>query len=86
MIIYRLVTSADITSLGDSKAHTRKQSACVFFPLVKVVPETFYAENVYPIIMISSSPTSLITMYNVRRFLQESMHVLPMVFPSVATD
>jgi len=30
-------------------------------------------KNVYPIIMISSSPTSLITMYNVRRFLQESI-------------
>ncbi|KAF8261422.1 RNA polymerase II-associated protein [Lactarius quietus] len=30
-------------------------------------------KNMYPIIMISSSPTSLITMYNVRRFLQESI-------------
>ncbi|EGN96347.1 hypothetical protein SERLA73DRAFT_59315 [Serpula lacrymans var. lacrymans S7.3] len=30
------------------------------------------AENLYPIIMISSSPTALITMYNVKRFLQES--------------
>jgi hypothetical protein len=30
--------------------------------------------------MISSSPTSLITMYNVRRFLQESMSVLPRLF------
>jgi len=30
-------------------------------------------KSMCPIIMISSSPTSLITMYNVRRFLQESM-------------
>ncbi|KAG6820396.1 hypothetical protein H0H93_001166 [Arthromyces matolae] len=30
------------------------------------------AENLYPIIIISSSPTALITMHNVRRFLQES--------------
>ena len=30
------------------------------------------AKNLYPIIMISSSPTALITMHNVRRFLQES--------------
>ncbi|KAI0628838.1 RNA polymerase II-associated protein [Trametes polyzona] len=29
--------------------------------------------NQYPIIMISSSPTSLITMYNVRRFLQDAV-------------
>ncbi|KAI0781546.1 RNA polymerase II-associated protein [Trametes elegans] len=31
------------------------------------------AGNQYPIIMISSSPTSLITMYNVRRFLQDAV-------------
>ncbi|KAJ7781790.1 RNA polymerase II-associated protein [Mycena maculata] len=30
------------------------------------------ARNNYPIIMISSSPTALITMFNVKRFLQES--------------
>ncbi|THV07383.1 CDC73-domain-containing protein [Dendrothele bispora CBS 962.96] len=30
------------------------------------------ARNMYPIIMISSSPTALITMHNVKRFLQES--------------
>ncbi|KAI0668316.1 RNA polymerase II-associated protein [Trametes maxima] len=31
------------------------------------------AKNQYPIIMISSSPTSLVTMYNVRRFLQDAV-------------
>ncbi|KAG1805801.1 RNA polymerase II-associated protein [Suillus subaureus] len=31
------------------------------------------AKNLYPIIMISSSPTALITMHNVKRFLQESL-------------
>lgn len=31
------------------------------------------ARNMFPIIMISSSPTALITMYNVKRFLQESI-------------
>ncbi|KAF9228911.1 RNA polymerase II-associated protein [Gyrodon lividus] len=30
------------------------------------------AKNMFPIIMISSSPTALITMYNVKRFLQEA--------------
>ncbi|OAX39460.1 RNA polymerase II-associated protein [Rhizopogon vinicolor AM-OR11-026] len=30
-------------------------------------------QNQYPIIMISSSPTALITMHNVKRFLQESI-------------
>ncbi|KAL5490636.1 CDC73 [Sanghuangporus weigelae] len=30
------------------------------------------AKNMLPIIMISSSPSSLVTMYNVRRFLQEA--------------
>ncbi|KAF8551779.1 CDC73-domain-containing protein [Imleria badia] len=31
------------------------------------------AKNMFPIIMISSSPTALITMYNVKRFLQEAI-------------
>jgi len=31
------------------------------------------AKNMFPIIMISSSPTALITMYNVKRFLQEAV-------------
>jgi len=31
------------------------------------------AKNMFPIIMISSSPTALITMHNVKRFLQESV-------------
>ncbi|EMD34280.1 hypothetical protein CERSUDRAFT_117161 [Gelatoporia subvermispora B] len=31
------------------------------------------AKNMYPIIMISSSPTALITMHNVKRFLQDSV-------------
>ncbi|EJD06202.1 RNA polymerase II-associated protein [Fomitiporia mediterranea MF3/22] len=34
-------------------------------------------ENMLPIIMISSSPTSLITMYNVRKFLQEASFESP---------
>lgn len=32
-------------------------------------------EHMHPIIMVSSSPTSLITMHNVKRFLEESMYV-----------
>ncbi|KAG8217065.1 RNA pol II accessory factor, Cdc73 family-domain-containing protein [Butyriboletus roseoflavus] len=31
------------------------------------------AKNMFPIIMISSSPTALITMYNVKRFLQDAV-------------
>lgn len=34
-----------------------------------------FAGNMYPIIIISSSPTALITMHNVRRFLQEAVYV-----------
>jgi hypothetical protein len=30
--------------------------------------------NVYPIIMISSSPTALITMHNVRKFLGDALY------------
>lgn len=33
------------------------------------------AKNQFPIIMISSSPTALITMHNVKSFLQESTYV-----------
>ena len=33
---------------------------------------TLFLGHMSPIIMISSSPTSLVTMYNVRKFLQES--------------
>lgn len=36
----------------------------------------FSAETYYPIIMISSSPTALITMHNVKRFLEESMYAV----------
>ncbi|KAF7972268.1 hypothetical protein HWV62_18596 [Athelia sp. TMB] len=36
-------------------------------------PQTPLAGNMYPIIMISSSPTALITMHNVKRFLAESI-------------
>ena len=32
-----------------------------------------HSGNQYPIIIISSSPTSLITMHNVRRFLQDAV-------------
>src|SRR6267154_596677 len=56
------------------------------FPARTISPVTFCAENMYPIVMISSSPTSLITMHNVRRFLQESMHVLFTVLLLTGTD
>jgi hypothetical protein len=36
-----------------------------------------FTGNNYPIIMISSSPTALITMHNVKRFLEESTYVFP---------
>lgn len=32
-----------------------------------------FSENQFPIIMISSSPTALVTMHNVKRFLQEAV-------------
>lgn len=34
------------------------------------------ARSNFPIIMVSSSPTALITMHNVKRFLQEAVYVL----------
>jgi hypothetical protein len=34
------------------------------------------AENAAPIIIISSSPTALISMYNVRRFLQDAAYAV----------
>lgn len=34
-----------------------------------------YPENMHPIIVIPSSPTSLITMYNVKKFLEEATYV-----------
>jgi hypothetical protein len=37
---------------------------------------TLAAENAAPIIIISSSPTALISMYNVRRFLQDAAYAL----------
>ncbi|KIJ63413.1 hypothetical protein HYDPIDRAFT_92825, partial [Hydnomerulius pinastri MD-312] len=40
---------------------------------VKDVKPGVVAENMFPIIMISSSPTALITMHNVKRFLQEAV-------------
>ncbi|KAH9967788.1 RNA polymerase II accessory factor [Lactifluus volemus] len=70
------VRDACVAKLKSLKEARRQEDACTPFLLSKVTPETFCVENVYPIIMISSSPTSLITMFNVRRFLQESMHVL----------
>lgn len=39
------------------------------------VNEGICAGNMYPIIMISSSPTALITMHNVKRFLAEAVYV-----------
>lgn len=32
-------------------------------------------KNMFPIIIISSSPTALVTMYNVKKFLMEAMFV-----------
>lgn len=34
------------------------------------------ARSNFPIIMVSSSPTALITMYNVKRFLQEAVYAI----------
>ena len=41
--------------------------------------------NNSPIIMISSSPTALITMHNVKRFLQESVYALLLIYSTLLT-
>src|SRR5258707_14987760 len=40
-----------------------------------VEPKLIFAGNMAPIIMIPSSPTSLITMHNVRKFLEDAQYV-----------
>ncbi|KII89442.1 hypothetical protein PLICRDRAFT_109795 [Plicaturopsis crispa FD-325 SS-3] len=48
-------------------------AAQVAAPVLDPKMQARKARNMYPIIMISSSPTALITMHNVKRFLQESV-------------
>ena len=56
----------------DSKAASK--SACVSLPIVIFqLTRTDYTGSEIPIIVISSSPTSLVTLWNVRKFLEESI-------------
>jgi RNA pol II accessory factor, Cdc73 family, C-terminal len=41
---------------------------------------TEFLGNNQPIIMISSSPTALVTMHNVKRFLEEATYVILIVY------
>ncbi|KAJ7644002.1 RNA polymerase II-associated protein [Roridomyces roridus] len=67
---------ANIRSVYSDKLKKLKESSRSGGTTVTATPDAKSlarrARNNYPIIMISSSPTALITMYNVRRFLQES--------------
>jgi len=68
------VRNAYVTKLkGLKEAKKTGAAAPVATQLSDSKPQARKQKNMYPIIMISSSPTSLITMYNVRRFLQESI-------------
>ncbi|KAI9451972.1 RNA polymerase II accessory factor [Lactarius psammicola] len=69
----RNVFVAKLKTLKEAKKPGTVAPAAVPLSGAPIAPTTPHAENMYPIIMISSSPTSLITMYNVRRFLQESI-------------
>ncbi|TFY77899.1 hypothetical protein EWM64_g6114 [Hericium alpestre] len=60
--------SAKLKSLKEKKPGST--AAAVPTPDLKL--QARKAKNMYPIIMISSSPTALITMHNVKRFLQEN--------------
>jgi parafibromin len=54
----------------------RKARESLQIPLLDVCSlRLIYQGNMHPIVMISSSPTALITMHNVKRFLQESAFV-----------
>jgi hypothetical protein len=35
-------------------------------------------ENSHPIIIVSSSPTALLTMWNIKRFLEDGMYIAPL--------
>ncbi|KAI0261798.1 RNA polymerase II accessory factor [Gloeopeniophorella convolvens] len=67
----RSVYAAKLKTLKEAKKSGAV--APVVAPLSDPKAQSRKQKNMYPIIMISSSPTSLITMYNVRRFLQESI-------------
>lgn len=57
--------------LGRCQVAGTQSSFVVSIHLSRIFDLLFLGNN-YPIIMISSSPTALITMHNVKRFLQES--------------
>ncbi|KAF8490011.1 RNA polymerase II accessory factor [Russula emetica] len=66
------VRNAYVAKLKSLKEAKRTGAAApIATPLSDSKAQARKQKNMYPIIMISSSPTSLITMYNVRRFLQE---------------
>ncbi|RDX47422.1 CDC73-domain-containing protein [Lentinus brumalis] len=80
--VLRGIKPNNFTSLKDSFAERLKKlkeggrsstmsSSLTPVPDSKMQPRK--PKNNYPIIMISSSPTSLITMHNVRRFLQDAV-------------
>ncbi|KAM5542048.1 hypothetical protein V8D89_004358 [Ganoderma adspersum] len=60
-----------LKKLREGGRSTTSTSSLTSTPDSKMQPRK--ARNQYPIIIISSSPTSLITMHNVRRFLQDAV-------------
>lgn len=75
LLISRLLFS----SSDPCKTQNYKPGKLVSFFYVDINETTyrtiFFTGNNFPIIMISSSPTALITMHNVKKFLQESVYV-----------
>ncbi|KAI0046442.1 RNA polymerase II-associated protein [Auriscalpium vulgare] len=67
----RTVFSAKLKSLKEAKKPGAAPAAAAT-PAPDPVMQARKQKNKYPIIMISSSPTSLITMHNVRKFLQDA--------------
>ncbi|KAJ7025389.1 RNA polymerase II-associated protein [Mycena alexandri] len=66
----RQVYSDKLKKLKEASRSGSSSAAAVATPDAKSLARK--ARNNYPIIMISSSPTALVTMHNVKRFLQES--------------
>ncbi|THH21489.1 hypothetical protein EW146_g112 [Bondarzewia mesenterica] len=64
------VYEAKLKSLKDSKKTGKAPAVAAPSPDAKILARK--QKNFYPIIMISSSPTALVTMHNVKRFLEDA--------------
>lgn len=71
---YNNVRTSFAEKLKKSKELTKSGSASATASAPDPKLQARKAKNMHPIIIISSSPTALITMHNVKRFLQDSVY------------